>query len=54
MNDERIKTPVLESSEPSGTPGSDTSKTGFGGEVSSDKGAKKQEEKPTGNEQGSR
>lgn len=54
MSDERIKIPALGSSEASGTPGSDGPKSGYGDEVPSNGGAKKQEEKPAGNEQGSR
>ena len=53
MSDERIKMPVLQSSEPSGSPGSDTPKTGYPVEVPSNQGAKK-EEKPAGGEQGAR
>ena len=52
MSDKRIKMPVLESSETSGTPGSDTPKTGYLGNVQSDGSAKQKEEKPAGNEQG--
>lgn len=54
MSDERIKMPVLENSGTSGTPGSDGSKTGYDAKVPSNGGAKKQEEKPADNEQGSR
>ncbi len=53
MSDERIKMPVLESSEPSGNPGSDEPKAGYPVEVPSNQGAKK-EEKPAGDEKGAR
>lgn len=53
MSDEWIKMPVLENST-SGTPGSDTPKSGYKAEIPSNKRAKKKKEKKPAGSQNSR